>query len=500
MKHVSGQLEKRILDSASVFFYRESTNQDIELLLAKRKPHLRAFPNLWSGIGGKVSKVDKEFVGESDGVSINVLKSCALREVLEETGLYLLANNLKQGEPAEEVKLQDLSYSKNDYDWNGLIPAGLKVTPEFTITHPIFKTQYFLYKLSTEVKLEINPNHKEFDSFAWKKPEEWVEEFENQQIRIPPPVLSLVRTFIPHKTPLEAAKLSEAKNLKPVGLQTEIEVHPGVYGIPMKSHTILPATTTNCAIIGDANHRYIVDPGSYLEDENKRLLQVIDELVSKESLKGILLTHHHKDHWEGIPYLQKELNVPIFAHEKTKQILNDQNVDLQVEKTLTNNVILDLGADVKNREWKLEVLFTGGHSRDHIVFLDKRFNALLAGDLVAGVGTVLVENMSEYLDSLDMLLTKNIGVILPGHGGMHYDGHKLLSKYKSHRLERLNLILEAFIKYSNQATIEELTEQAYSDVDKQYHEFAKMQVQTYMKYLEEKGEVEKENNKFRLLK
>ena len=485
MKHVSGKLERRILDSASVFFYREN-NSKIEIFLARRNPQLRSFPGLWSGIGGKVSSDDKKFVGQdSTGLTMDVLKACAFREVIEEIGLILVHPQVKQIEPAE------------DYDWNGLIPAGFKQTPEFTIVNPIFKTQYFLYKLNNGISFNLSEHHKEFVEWAWKTPIEWIEAFENQQIRIPPPVLSLLRTFIPDKTPQEAAALSEERNNKPIGLQTPIEIHPGVYVIPIKSQTILPATTTNCFIIGDTEHRYIIDPGSHLEEENNRLLQTIDGLTDGKGLKGILLTHHHRDHWQSISYLQKTLQVPVLAHQKTKELLTSATTEFTVDKTLQDGDVLNLGFDTKKRPWKLEVLFTGGHSKDHVAYLDQRFNALIAGDMVAGIGTVLVEDMGEYLTSLDRLITKNIGVLLPGHGTINYEGEKLLKQYREHRIQRLNLILEAFSKHANVATVEELTEHAYSDVEKEYHDVAKMQVQTYLQYLEEKKQVEKEGNKFR---
>lgn len=493
MRHVSGHLERRVLDSSSVFFYHQKKSE-IEVFLAKRKANLRSFPGLWSGIGGKVSTDDKQFVNNSTSdVTLDLLKACAFREVLEEVGLVLLSQKVEQMAPQEEISLTNLSYEKDQYDWSGLVPAGLKETPEFTITNPIFKAQYFLYQLPDSIQINIQPQHKEFDEGSWKTPREWVEEFENQEIRIPPPVLSLLRTFLPNNPPSEAAKLSELRNKKPIGLQTQVEIHPGVFVVPVKSETILPATTTNSFLLGDSEHRYLVDPGSHLEEENKRLIQVIDELAGKNNLKGILLTHHHRDHWKGIPFLSEEFNVPVMAHEKTKELLQNQ---LTVDMVIKDKDILDLGFDSKNREWKLEVIFTGGHSRDHITFLDKRFNALFAGDMVAGVGTVLVEDMGEYMNSLDLLLSKNIGVLLPGHGMTHYDGQKLLQQYKTHRLERLKLILNAFTKYDNKATINELTKVAYSDVAEEYHEAAKRQVATNLKYLEEKKEVKKEGNKF----
>ena len=503
MKHVGSTIERKVIDSSSVFFYREKkslTNSkgSYEILLGKRRENLSAFPDLWSGIGGKVSKVDFNYLkNHSENKNIDLLKICAVREVIEEAGLILLTKGIKQISPAKKIDLEELNYGVDDYNWNNIIPAGLKETPEFTLVNPIFKTQYFLYKVSQELNLEITEDNEEFAAIAWKTPQEWIDGFENQEVKIPPPVIGLLRFFLPNTTPQEAAQLSEQQNTKPIGLQTRVEMHPGIFVVPLKSQTIPPATTTNCFILGDAEHRYIVDPGSHLKDEKKRIVQVVTELAEKNSLQGILLTHHHKDHWQSVGYVQKELAVPVLAHHKSKQLVEQAGADFIIDKTLQHGNVIDLGKDAKNRPWELEVVFTGGHSQDHIAFLDRRFNALVAGDMVAGIGTVLVENMGEYLKSLDLLIDKKIGIIAPGHGTMHYNGQKILQQYKEHRLQRLQLILDAFSKYGNKATIAELTELAYNDVVKEYHQVAKLQVQTYLRYLEEKKEVIQEGEKFR---
>jgi glyoxylase-like metal-dependent hydrolase (beta-lactamase superfamily II)/8-oxo-dGTP pyrophosphatase MutT (NUDIX family) len=488
MKHVGSNIERKVFDSASVFFYRENSDR-LEILLAKRKANLRAFPNLWSGIGGKVSRSDELFIKDSNNPDCTLLKACATREVLEEIGLILLKKELKIITPARDIELQNLEYVLNEYNWQGLLPAGLKETPEFSLVNPIFKAQFFLYKLPDDIDIHLPAEHDEFDLIQWNSPNDWIEGFENQTIMIPPPVLSLLRTFLPNNTPFQAAALSEKRNSLPVGLQTEIEIHPGIYVIPLKSETILPATSTNCFLLGDDDHKYLIDTGSHLDEENERLYQILKGLNPHINIKGILLTHHHKDHWSSINYLQKQMNIPVFAHEKTKMLLSTINAPFVIDKILSDGQIIDLGFDKRNKPWKLEVLITGGHSSDHIVFIDQRFNALLAGDMVAGVGTVLVENMKEYFDSLDKLLSRNIGALLPGHGGIQYEGEKLLRQYKEHRLQRLNLIIEAFQKHSNIATIDQITEIVYSDVAKEYHEFAKIQVKTYLNYLADKNEV-----------
>jgi 8-oxo-dGTP pyrophosphatase MutT (NUDIX family) len=174
MKHVGSNIERKVFDSASVFFYRENSDR-LEILLAKRKANLRAFPNLWSGIGGKVSRSDELFIKDSNNPDCTLLKACATREVLEEIGLILLKKELKIITPARDIELQNLEYVLNEYNWQGLLPAGLKETPEFSLVNPIFKAQFFLYKLPDDIDIHLPAEHDEFDLIQWNSPNDWIE-------------------------------------------------------------------------------------------------------------------------------------------------------------------------------------------------------------------------------------------------------------------------------------------------------------------------------------
>ena len=107
--------------------------------------------------------------------------------------------------------------------------------------------------------------------------------------------------------------------------------------------------------------------------------------------------------------------------------------------------------------------------------------------------------MGQYFRSLDLLLSSNIGSIIPSHGPIHYKGQNLLEQYKKHRLARLDLIISAFATNNNLATVEQLTEHAYKDVVKEYHQYAQMQVKTYLRYLIEENKIEKQKDKYFIL-
>lgn len=504
MKHPGKDKKGRIIPSASIIFWKSNDSKsnypnNIDIFLAKRKSNLKAFPNLYAGVGGKVSSSDREFVQKhiSDPKNQNsfIFKLCAIREAFEETSILLS----KTAFPAtsQENHETTLNLPFEDLEWDKLVPAGIKITPEFSMNQVRFDTQFYFVELSSEQRPEIGPQHPEFSEGFWYSPKIWMQKFEQQIIQIAAPVLSVLHHLLESSSINAAAQSLERLNNLPIGLQTKIEIHPGMQGIPLKSPTLKPAITTNLVIVGRDPY-YLIDPGTHYPEELQLLDKILQHGISSiDGIKGILLTHYHEDHWRSVPYLQEHYNIPVLCHEETKKRIGNE---IQIEKTLKDGDILKLGFDDKShKDWNLEVIYTGGHSVDHITFLDSRFNALIAGDFVSGIGTVLVEDMGQYFTGLRRLLQLNsIGIILPAHGPMHYDGQKLLQQYLDHRLERQQLILEAWIQVKKSSlSINEIVKYAYQDVPESYHSLAARQVETYLRYFLEENLVQKENNLYK---
>ncbi|MHA2366218.1 MAG: MBL fold metallo-hydrolase [Candidatus Hodarchaeales archaeon] len=495
MRHPGIGLKERIIPSSSVIFWRSChTENGVEIFLAKRKKNLKAFPNLWSGIGGKIDSSDREYVQkhfiDSSFHEEFFFKACAIREVFEETNILLAKTKIQDSSKNEPITLESLNLPFDEFKWDTLIPAGIKDTPKFT--NISFHTQFFLVEYNSKHELKIDASNPEFSEGQWKSPKEWLLAFEQQQLQIPPPVLEVIRMINQHTIP-NAARALESKNNFPVGLQTKVEVHPGIQVIPLLSHTVKPAITTNFIIVGRDQY-FLVDPGTSFPNEINRLNEILNNGISSiEAIEAILLTHHHEDHWSSVPYLQEQYNIPVYCHQGTKNHLPDE---IFVTKVLSDGDLIELGYDcyTKNK-WNLKVIYTGGHSHGHILFLDSRFNALLAGDFVAGIGTVLVGDMGQYITGLRRLLDLHVGVIVPGHGPVHYNGQSLLENYLDHRLERQRLILESFDSETTKTslTVMDIVNYAYKDVPQEYYQLAARQVKTYLVYLVEKNLIQQKN-------
>ena len=211
---------------------------------------------------------------------------------------------------------------------------------------------------------------------------------------------------------------------------------PWIRIVPLRTPTLPPATHTNCYIIGEATAATVIDPASPYPGEQERL----EHFVRKHNItvRDIVLTHHHVDHVSGATRLAEQTGAPIAAHPVTAEKLRGQ---VAVTRTL----------DEGDRVGGLVARFTPGHAPGHLCFVDAEGRAIVAGDMVASVGTIIIEpsdggDMALYLASLARLRAEvDAGAtrLLPAHGPPIVDGGARIDFYVAHRLEREGRVLAA---------------------------------------------------------
>jgi ribonuclease/clavin/mitogillin len=226
-------------------------------------------------------------------------------------------------------------------------------------------------------------------------------------------------------------------------------VAPGIRVLALRTPTLPPAAHTNVYLVGpDRGPVVAVDPGSPYPDEQA----VLDHALADLPLAAIALTHHHGDHVGGANALAARWGVPIVAHAGTARRLAGI-----VEVTQT----LDDGEAFHG----MTCVFTPGHAEGHLCFEVDGASATIAGDMVAGIGTILIDpsegDMALYLASLERLLARPAATLLPAHGAPIVDGPAKLREYLAHRRMREDKVLRALS--DTPRTIGELVRIAYAD-------------------------------------
>jgi len=113
------------------------------------------------------------------------------------------------------------------------------------------------------------------------------------------------------------------------------------------------------------------------------------------------------------------------------------------------------------------VLHTPGHTQGHLCLVDEESRAAVVGDMVAGLGTIVIDppegDMAEYVRQLERLKAQ-VGTLYPAHGPPIPDGVAKLDEYLAHRRWREGKLLAALAALGRPVELGELVPLAYDDV------------------------------------
>ena len=268
------------------------------------------------------------------------------------------------------------------------------------------------------------------------------------------------------------------------GPSQEFWAEPGIEVVPLRTPTLPPATHTNCVLLG-MDQVVIIDPASPYEEEQVRLLAHLEARGAE--VLGIWLTHHHADHTGGVQALRKSLDVPVLAHPATAQRLGPS---ISIDQSLFDGDRETLGS------LEIEALHTPGHARGHLAFREVHSRTLVAGDLVAGQGTIVIDppegDMADYLATLARLVQDGVGAIIPAHGPLIRDGESRLLNYIGHREARERQVAEVLQnKPNHSARPLDLVPEIYPEVPPVFHPLAARQVLAHLLKLEQEGRVDR---------
>jgi endoribonuclease LACTB2 len=259
----------------------------------------------------------------------------------------------------------------------------------------------------------------------------------------------------------------------------------GVELFPALTPTLPPATHTNSYALGE-REVLLVEPATPYDDERRAWLEWARGIkASGRDLVALVLTHHHADHVGGAAFLSRELGLPVWAHEATAARLPAIDVHRRIADGET--ITLDGAAP---SQWR--ALHTPGHAPGHLCFLNEESGALVVGDMVASVGTILIEpndgDMAEYLAQLERLAALSALVALPAHGEPIDEPSGLFRKYVAHRLMREARVIDALERRGGTpASLDELVPEVYADTPPFLWPIARLSLEAHLIKIERDG-------------
>jgi ribonuclease/clavin/mitogillin len=243
---------------------------------------------------------------------------------------------------------------------------------------------------------------------------------------------------------------------------------PDVECLPLRTPTLPPATHTNCYRVGDV----LIDPGSPWADEQDRLAAWVR---AGPRPARIVLTHHHHDHVGGVVDIARRTGARVCAHA-------DARLPFPVDERLGDGDVVPTGAA------PLRCLHTPGHADGHLALVAGTDGDVIVGDLLAGVGTIVLAPPEGHLRTFLASLARVATIARrahPAHGPCLQDAPAAIAAVIAHRHARTEQVADALARGAR--TPEEIAARVYAGAAGVDPALAAAQALAHLVWLEEEG-------------
>jgi glyoxylase-like metal-dependent hydrolase (beta-lactamase superfamily II)/8-oxo-dGTP pyrophosphatase MutT (NUDIX family) len=453
-----------------------------EVMLVRRGAERRFGGGFHAFPGGRLDPEDAAVPVPGVAGEQAALLSCATRELFEETGVLAVRG-------AERVSREDrvrdrLALLDGALGWGAfltrhgleidaarLTPAGRWITPEHLPLR--YDARLYLLPLPDGEVADVWPGELSGGGFvpAARALARWA----RGELLFFPPNLHAVRVLA-EPGPPSAERLRDP----PERARRRIEFQGGFLLCPLRTPTLPPATHTGAWVVPVADGGVaVVDPGAPEPAEQEKLLALLDELAAEgRPLREIWLTHVHADHVGAAAVVSARYGVPVRGH-----ALSAGRVPGATVVPVRDGELLG---------GRFRVLETPGHAREHVAYLDEQTGAVMCGDLVSTLSTIVIDppegDMAEYEAQLARLRVLGPRTLYPAHGPPAPDACGKLGQYLAHRREREAMIVAAV--RGGARTLAEITAAAYPEVPEPAHVVASRSCLAALLKLVEEGRVE----------
>ena len=235
----------------------------------------------------------------------------------------------------------------------------------------------------------------------------------------------------------------------------------------------------NVYAIGRPGEWYFLDAGLNTPETRSAWQHFLQEhRIHPGHVKGILITHHHPDHYGATGWLQELCQTRVFmsaedirgarlAWHNWEQ--NVKNIKAYCRKNgAPESLLVDLESNFSRliplmkpfpeveavahgdllaaTPFALQVIQTAGHSDGHIGLFEPEARALFSGDhllpdITTNIGlwaeTASVDPLGDYLYSLDVISELDIQRVYPAHGAAFSHPHRRILEMLHHHRQRL---------------------------------------------------------------
>lgn len=245
---------------------------------------------------------------------------------------------------------------------------------------------------------------------------------------------------------------------------------------------------TGTYIIGRGNVA-VIDPGP----ADPRHIDAILDALAGERISHVLVTHTHMDHSPGCAILRNHTDAPTYAYgpHGSGNAVDDVRIEEDADRAFVPDREVRHGDRIEGDGWRIECVYTPGHTSNHMCYALEDERALFTGDHVMAWSTSVISppdgDMQRYMESLDLLLERDDALYWPTHGPAVLDPHTHVRAFIAHRREREQQIIACV--ENGTTRIRDMVPQMYADLPEFMYPAAARSVLAAVVYLVQRGEL-----------